>query len=110
MWLVAITKVQTARRSEDFFVGVQRTSTPDGDTPVSAARSASVQCLEDVRGALHASVGSAGCAPVVCTGSGSLETHDFCSVGVTSGPVDFGEVSVGHTAERTVTLKNFSTA
>src|ERR1041385_1209635 len=55
-------------------------------------------------------VGSAGCAPVVCTGSGFLETHDFCSVAATSGPVDFGQVSVGHTAERTVTLRNFSTA
>src|ERR1041385_739993 len=56
------------------------------------------------------SVGSAGCAPVICNGTGFLQTHDFCSVAVTSGPVDFGEVSVGHTAERTVTLKNFSTA
>ena len=34
MWLRATTKVQTARRSEDFFVGVQRTSTPGGDTPL----------------------------------------------------------------------------
>ncbi len=32
MWLVATTKVQTARRSEDFLVGVQRTSTPGGDS------------------------------------------------------------------------------
>jgi hypothetical protein len=56
------------------------------------------------------SVGSAGCSPVVLNGAGYLQTHDYCSVGVTSGLVDFGEVSVGHTAERTVTLKNFSTA
>jgi hypothetical protein len=55
------------------------------------------------------SVGGAGCSPVICRGSGYLDTHDYCSVAVTSGPVDFGEVSVGHTATRTVTLKNFST-
>ena len=54
------------------------------------------------------SVGSAGCSPVVCRGSGFLDTHDYCSVAVTSGTVDFGEVSVGHTATRTVSLKNFS--
>jgi hypothetical protein len=55
------------------------------------------------------SVGSAGCLPVICGGAGFLQTHDYCSVAVTSGLVDFGEVSVGHTVERIVTLKNFST-
>jgi hypothetical protein len=54
------------------------------------------------------SVSGIGCPPVITTGRGFLETHDHCSVAVTSGTVDFGEVSVGHTAEALVTLKNFS--
>jgi hypothetical protein len=48
-----------------------------------------------------------GCASISCRGYGNLSTYNHCSVRVTSAPVDFGEVSIGFTSERTFTLKNF---
>jgi hypothetical protein len=60
----------------------------------------------DKSGSLIAECPAAGCSPVILRGSGYLETRDDCSVAVTSGTVDFGEVSVGHTATRFVSLKN----
>lgn len=48
-----------------------------------------------------------GCSSIVCRGVGSLPTSGDCQVRVTSAAVDFGEVSIGTTAERAFTLKNF---
>ncbi len=48
-----------------------------------------------------------GCAPIVCRGYGNLAVHDHCSISATSGIVDFGDVSIGFTAQRSFTLKNF---
>jgi hypothetical protein len=45
--------------------------------------------------------------PIVCRGFGTLPTSGDCQVRVTSAAVDFGEVSIGTTAERPFTLKNF---
>jgi hypothetical protein len=49
-----------------------------------------------------------GCAPIICRGEGNLPVYNHCSVAVTSGVVEFGDVSIGFTAERTFTIKNFS--
>lgn len=56
-------------------------------------------------------VSPAGCAPVACSGFGLLPLSGSCAVRVTSGDtLDFGDVSLGQTAERFVTVRNTSSS
>lgn len=54
-------------------------------------------------------VAPAGCAPIVCRGSGNLPVSGDCQVRATSAALNFGQVSLGSSADLPFTLKNFDT-
>lgn len=55
-------------------------------------------------------VSPGGCAPIVCRGTGTLPIGGDCAVTRVAGPpLDFGQVSVGSSADLPFTLKNFDT-
>ncbi|MCC6348306.1 MAG: choice-of-anchor D domain-containing protein [Candidatus Eisenbacteria bacterium] len=54
-------------------------------------------------------VSPGGCSPIVCRGTGVLTYGGDCQVRVISAPLDFGQVSVGSSADLPFTLKNYDT-
>ena len=55
-------------------------------------------------------VSPAGCVPIVCRGTGVLPVSGDCQARVTSAAIDFGQVSIGSSADLPFTLKNFDTS
>jgi hypothetical protein len=52
------------------------------------------------------SLGPTGCSAVICRANGILPTYGHCSLQPVTTTIDFGEVSVGFTAERYFTIRN----